>query len=144
MWTLLYLAFGRFPSLNFSSFPTSLILKPLDSTKAGNRQKFLNSPFKSIMIERFFGRVICCNPEIVCHCFYLLCGNSFEHFVGARQPYFFDIMQHIFVWLVFVFAVALQDFPVLQRALNRYERSIRFLYFSDKEEKRFLAHHGRS
>lgn len=52
-WTLSYSALGSSPSLNLSSFPTSMILKPLETMKAENCHNFSNSPFESIITERF-------------------------------------------------------------------------------------------
>ena len=96
----------------------------------------------SVAVEdsrKIFGGMICCNSEIVCHCFFLLCGKFFDDFVGVRQPDFIDVVQNVVARFVVVFSVALQNFVVAERIFERHKRGIRLLLCTDKEDKRFLA-----
>ena len=48
-------------------------------------------------------------------------------------------MKNIFVRLVVVFAVALQDFVTARRVFERHERNIRAILCADEEDERFFA-----
>ena len=48
--------------------------------------------------------------------------NLFEMFVGIGKPYFVDVVQHIVVQLMVVFAVALQNFVIFERKFDCNER----------------------
>ena len=69
MWTVSRSAFGISPSSNFSSFPTSIILKPLDTISI--RKKSANimrtMPMKTYYLDGFQSRRItkqaCCCAE---------------------------------------------------------------------------------
>ena len=83
--------------------------------------------------------MVCGDPEIVCHCLFLLCGKFFDGFVGVRQPNFVDVVQNVFARFMIILSVALQDLVRLQRIFERHKRNIWAFLCANKEDERFFA-----
>ena len=104
--------------------------------------KFFEHPVAIDDRAEIFLRMVCGDPEIVCHCIFLLCGKFFDGFIGVRQPNVVDVVQNIFARLMVVFAIALQDFVTARRVFERHERNIRAFLCADEEDERFFSHHA--
>ena len=97
--------------------------------------KFFEHPVAIDDRAEIFLRMVCGDPEIVCHCIFLLCGKFFDGFIGVRQPNVVDVVQNIFARLMVVFAIALQDFVTARRVFERHERNIRAFFCANEEDE---------